>query len=84
LYADPDFRDLLVATPEVPGIERVANNEVDYSVLAKVLPGEQLRVSRELRRRIKDCFIKEKVQTPGPTRIYVTDSSAASGQRELK
>ncbi|HUS19297.1 MAG TPA: mechanosensitive ion channel family protein [Terriglobales bacterium] len=84
LYADANFRDLLVAQPEVPGIERVANNEVDYSVVAKVIPGEQLRVSRELRRRIKDCFIQQNVRTPAPTRIYVTDPTAVSGQRELK
>ena len=84
LYADSNFRDLLVAQPEVPGIERVIGNEVDYSVLAKVLPGEQQRVSRELRRRIKECFDKQKVQTPTPTRIYVTDPSAVSGTRELK
>lgn len=84
LYADANFRELLVAQPEVPGIERVAAGEVDYSVIAKVLPGEQLRVSRELRRRIKECFIQQKVQTPGPTRIYVTDPTAATGTRELK
>ncbi len=84
LYADANFRDLLVAPPEVPGIERVAGHEVDYSVLVKVLPGEQLRVSSELRRRIKDCFIQQKVQTPAPTRIHITDPTVATGQRELK
>jgi moderate conductance mechanosensitive channel len=84
MYADPNFRDLLVAMPEVPGIERVAAHEVDYSVIAKVLPGEQLRVSRELRRRIKDCFDQQNVKTPGPTRIYLSDPTASTGQRELK
>ncbi|MEO5936021.1 MAG: mechanosensitive ion channel family protein [Terriglobales bacterium] len=84
LHADPNFRDLLVAPPEVPGIERVAGQEVDYSIIAKVLPGEQLRLSRELRRRIKDCFVKEKVQTPAPTRIHISDPTAATGQREVK
>ena len=29
--------------------------------------------SRELRRRIKECFEKNKVQTAGPGRIYVMD-----------
>jgi moderate conductance mechanosensitive channel len=84
LYADPNFRDLLVSQPEVPGIERVAAGEVDYAIVAKVLPGEQLRVSRELRRRIKDCFIQQKVQTPGPARVYMNDPTAAGGTRELK
>lgn len=84
LYTDPNFRGLLVAEPEVPGIERVAGHEVDYAILAKVQPGEQLRVSRELRRRIKDCFEKQKVQTPGPPRIHIADPTASSGTRELK
>ncbi len=84
IYGDPNFRELLVAQPEVPGIERVAANEVDYSVIAKVLPGEQLRVSRELRRRIKECFDRQKVQTPAPTRMFIADPTTASGTREVK
>jgi small-conductance mechanosensitive channel len=73
LYRDPQFADLLVAQPEIPGIERVSGREVEYLVLAKVKPGQQWYVSRELRRRIKDSFAKNNIQAPGPTRIYVAD-----------
>jgi moderate conductance mechanosensitive channel len=84
VFSDANFHDLLVAEPEVPGIERVSGNEVDYLVLAKVQPGQQWRVSRELRRRIKERFEKEKVQTPAPARVYVADPTSATGQKELK
>src|SRR5215469_8616253 len=55
-YNDPAFKDEIVAEPQVPGIERVRGNEVDYLMLAKVRPGKQYNVARELRRRIKIYF----------------------------
>jgi small conductance mechanosensitive channel len=55
LRNDPDYAALLVADPQVPGIERVAGGEVDYLVLIKTRPGQQYAVSRELRRRIKNA-----------------------------
>jgi moderate conductance mechanosensitive channel len=73
---DPDFTAALVADPEVPGIERVSGGEVDYLVLAKTKPSEQYRVSRELRRRIKECLEKNNIEPARPTRMYVVDSEA--------
>jgi small-conductance mechanosensitive channel len=70
---DPAWSDRLVAEIEVPGIERVAGGEVDYLLLAKTRPGEQYAVSRELRRRIKECFEKNKIQPGTPARVYVVD-----------
>src|SRR5947209_8419100 len=71
LYNDPAFHDYLVAEPEVPGIERVTGNEVDYLMLAKVRPGKQYEVARELRRRIKQCFEKNKIKAGAPTQVIV-------------
>ena len=73
LRNDPQFADLLVADPQVPGIERVAGGEVDYLVLVKTRPGQQYAVSRELRRRIKECFQKNNVQPGNPARVYVLE-----------
>jgi moderate conductance mechanosensitive channel len=84
LYNDPKFSELLVAQPEIPGIERVSGRDVDYLMLAKVKPGQQWAVSRELRRRIKDCFIKNNVQTPGPAKIYVAEPGQAVPTAEVK
>ncbi len=68
-----NFADKIVAKPEVPGIERVSGGEVDYLLLVKTQPGAQALVSRELRRRIKACFEKNKIEPGNPNRMYVVD-----------
>jgi small conductance mechanosensitive channel len=83
IYNDENYRDALVAEPEVPGIERVTGTEVEYLMLAKVKPGQQYRVSRELRRRIKECFEQNKIKTGGPAKIYIAESADGS-KMEIK
>ena len=80
IYGDPAFKDSLVAEPEVPGIERVSGNEVEYLMTAKVRPGEQHRVSRELRKRIKECFQKNGIKAGGAAKIFVADSPGGKEQ----
>lgn len=70
---DPQFKDAIVGKPEVPGIEKVSGQEVDYLMLVKTTPGRQYAVSRELRRKIKECFQKNNVQPGGPSQVYVLD-----------
>lgn len=73
---DPDFADMIVAEPEVPGIERIASGEVDYIMLVKTLPGTaQYAVSRELRRRIKDCFEKNGIKPTDAAKVFVVDQT---------
>ncbi len=72
---DPEFGGDIVADPQVPGIERVANGEVDFLMLVKTLPNRQYRVSRELRRRIKECFQKNNIQAGNPARVYVLEGA---------
>jgi len=72
---DPEFKDDIVADPQVPGIERVAQGEVDYLMLVRTLPGRRFAVARELRRRIKECFEKNNVKAGNPARIYVLDNA---------
>ncbi len=74
IAVDPDFADRIVAPPEVPGIDRVTGEEVDYLMLVKTRPGQQDNVRRELRRRIKVCFEKNKIQPGNPNRVFVLDS----------
>ena len=78
LHNDPEFHDLIVSDPEVPGIDRVSPGEVDYLMLMKTKPGSQYPVSRELRRRIKACFEKNGVEPAGPGRLYVVNSEQSS------
>lgn len=68
---DPQFSPSLVSDVQVPGIERVSGNEVDYLMLVKTRPGTQYAVTRELRRRIKECFDKNHIQPGGPSGMFV-------------
>ena len=74
LRNDAQFAGMLVADPQVPGIERVSSHEVDYLMLVKTRPGSQHAVSRELRRRIKDSFDRNHVEPGGPGRMFVMDT----------
>jgi moderate conductance mechanosensitive channel len=70
-YNDADYKNDVVAEPQVPGIERVRGHEVDYLMLVKVRPGKQYGVARELRRRIKACFEKQGIKAGSPTQVYI-------------
>jgi small conductance mechanosensitive channel len=73
LRHDPAFVNQIVGEVQVPGIDRVGNGEAEYLMLLKTKPNQQFTVSRELRRRIKENFEKNKIQTAAPGRVYVMD-----------
>lgn len=75
LRSDPDFSQLLVSDPQVPGVERVTGAEVDYLMLVKTRPGTQYAVTRELRRRIKERFEKNNIQPGGPGSMFLVQTS---------
>lgn len=77
LRHDPVFADDIVGDIQVPGIDRIGNGEAEYLMLVKTRPNQQYAVSRELRRRIKECFEKNKIQTAAPGRMYVLDQTPA-------
>jgi small-conductance mechanosensitive channel len=79
---DSNFSEDIVAEPQVPGIERVSGGEVDYLMIVKTRPGRQYAVSRELRRRIKECFQKNNIQAGNPARVYVLEG--APGENPAK
>ena len=80
VWNDGTIRDHLVAEPEVPGIERVSGNEVDYVMIVKTRPGKQAFITRELRRRIKDCFQKNDIKPAGQGRMYVIEATGIPGR----
>jgi moderate conductance mechanosensitive channel len=69
---DPQFANDIVADVEVPGIDRVGNGEAEYLVLVKTRPRKQFAITREFRRRIKECFEKNNIQAGLPGRFLVT------------
>lgn len=70
---DPAFESDIVSDIQIPGIDRVGSGEAEYLMLIKTRPNKQYPVSRELRRRIKECFEKNNIQAAGPGRVYVMD-----------
>jgi small-conductance mechanosensitive channel len=70
---EEEYAQDIVSDIQVPGIDRVGPGEAEYLMLIKTRPNKQYGVSRELRRRIKECFEKNNVQAAGPGRIYVMD-----------
>lgn len=78
-YEDPALHEDMVAAPEVPGIERVTGQEVDYLMLVKVRPGKQYGVARELRRRIKIAFEQNNIKAGSPAQVYIGQLPASKG-----
>ncbi len=73
--AEEAFKELIVSEPQVPGIERVTANAVEFLVLVKTWPGQQYGVARELRRRIKQTFEQQGIAPGGRNRVYVVDEA---------
>jgi small conductance mechanosensitive channel len=67
LAADQSWASLLLEEPEVLGIEQLAGDAVVVRLVQKTQPGEQWKVTRELRARIKQRFDAEGVQLPPPS-----------------
>ena len=63
---------MIVASPEVSGVDKVSGNTVEYLMLVKTKPGSQFAVKRELQRRIKVCFEKNLIEPGDPSRVIVT------------
>ena len=75
LRHDDAYANEIVGDIQVPGIDKVGNGEAEYLMLVKTRPNRQYAISRELRRRIKDLFHKNNIQTAGPGRVYVVDQN---------
>jgi moderate conductance mechanosensitive channel len=70
-FNDAEYKQDIVAEPQVHGIERVRGQEVDYLLTVKVRPGKQYGVAREMRRRIKTCFDQQKIKAGAPAQVYI-------------
>jgi len=79
LAAEETYKSDFVVAPRVLGIDRVGNGEVDYLVAARTRPGRQYDISRELRRRIVESFLQNKVETGPPGRIFVVENRDQTG-----
>ncbi|MEP9383988.1 mechanosensitive ion channel family protein [Nocardioides sp. KR10-350] len=69
LWADDDFKNVVIEEPEVTGVEALAPDSVTLRVLVKTQPLEQWGVARELRQRIKTRFDHEGIEIPFQQRV---------------
>lgn len=72
---DPNFSSMIVSTPEVPGIDKVSGNGVDYLMTVKTRPGSQYAVRRELQRRIKASLEQNHIEPGDPNRMTLASVS---------
>jgi len=68
LRADDAWSAEILDDPEVLGIERLGADSVVLRLVVKTRPGQQYRVARELRARIKDAFDAAGIEIPFPQR----------------
>ena len=69
MAADPEWQQVILDTPELWGVEAFGADAVSIRLVTKTRPGEQWKVLREMRRRMKDAFDAEGIEIPFPQRV---------------
>lgn len=82
LWQDPAWAGYVIEEPEVWGVNEFGASEVVIRMVLKTLPGEQWKVSRELRKRIKAVFDAEGIEIPFPQRTLWVHERTADGSGE--
>lgn len=62
IRADEAFAEVVLAAPDVPGVDRIAGREVTYPINVRVRANQRDGVLRELRRRILLRFAQEQIE----------------------
>lgn len=68
---DKKFGEMIVKAPEVWGVEDFAESSIEIKFVGETKPIKQWDVARELRKRIKIAFDREKIEIPYPHRVIV-------------
>ena len=72
LADDPAFSGLIVAQPQVLGVDRLSGSSVEYLLTVKTRPNSQDAVRRELQRRIKAAFEQNNIEPGDPHRLTIS------------
>jgi small conductance mechanosensitive channel len=78
LAADPAFSGLIVAQPQVLGVDKLSGSCVEYLLTVKTRPNSQDAVRRELQRRIKAMFERNKIEPGDPHRLTLAQPIAGA------
>ncbi|MDX6555508.1 MAG: moderate conductance mechanosensitive channel [Miltoncostaeaceae bacterium] len=68
---DPEFGPLMTAPLTVLGVDEYGDSSVDVKCYVETIPGEQWKVGRELRKRLKAALDEEGIGIPYPHREIV-------------
>ena len=82
LWQDEEWQDVVLDEPQYLGVEQITADAVVLRLTVKTRPGEQWRVGRELRRRIKERFDAADVDMAvGTGQIFMrTERAGETGQ----
>jgi small-conductance mechanosensitive channel len=75
---DEAFKDIVIADPDIPGVDRISGNEVVYPITLRVMVNQRDGVMRELRRRILLAFAKEGIAFGSATSMLLSDNRGPS------
>ncbi|MBK5224715.1 MAG: mechanosensitive ion channel family protein [Acidimicrobiia bacterium] len=80
LYREPEWTTMILAPPEIWGVERAGPTGIAIRLVMKTKPGEQWAIQRELRHRLKDAFDAEGIDVPFPQQItrFAADEGSAN------
>jgi small conductance mechanosensitive channel len=67
MRAEDEWSPVFLGDPDLQGVESMTREETVIRMVARVRPGEQFRVARELRRRIRERLDRLDIGTHEPT-----------------
>ena len=73
VYADDEWSSCFLAPPEMQGVESLTREETVLRLVARVRPGEQWRVAREIRRRIRERLDRLNISAQPRTSTETTE-----------
>jgi moderate conductance mechanosensitive channel len=81
LADEPAYREALLESPTVAGVEEIGSSTATIRVVGRAVPGKQRVVARELRRRIAGSLaVDARVSTSPPTTGEIPVTRATNGQ----
>ncbi|MEX0269330.1 mechanosensitive ion channel family protein [Leptolyngbyaceae cyanobacterium UHCC 1019] len=69
LYAESEWRDRILETPKVLGVENLSHTEMTIRTWIKTKPSEQWNIGREFRRRIRRALAKNNIRGSIPHQV---------------
>ncbi len=78
LVNDKEYKGSILQRPEIlgdGGVSELGDSAVKFTIICKVMPGQQWTIGRQLRKRIKNKFDEMGIEIPYPcTNVYMRDN----------